>query len=68
MSIRRSVPFLLAGFALLSAACGRTDAAKGGPDDAVGMGSAEGAAAGSPTAQQEGTGPGIGNQPVRRNR
>ena len=58
MSIRRALPSLLA-LVLLAAGCGRSDAAKAEPDDAVGMGEAEGAAAGSPTAAgQEGGQPG----------
>jgi hypothetical protein len=45
MSIRRVLPLFLLGGALLSAACGGD--AKGGPGDAEGMSSAEGAAEGS---------------------
>lgn len=66
MSIRRSLPALLAAVALAAAACGESDAVKAGPDDAVGMGSAEGAAEGTgpgTTEGREGMEPGTTNQP-----
>ena len=47
MSIRRSPAFALLGLSLLAAACGESNAAKSSPRDAVGMGEAEGAAAGN---------------------
>ena len=47
MSIRRSLPPLLAALSLLSAACGTSDSAKSSPRDAVGQSSAEGAAEGT---------------------
>lgn len=63
MSIRRSMPLLL-GLSLLAAACGESDAAKSSPRDAVGQGSAEGAAAGSAVNTGiEGMGEGTTNQP-----
>lgn len=49
MSIRRSSVPVLLGLSLLAAACGESDAAKSSPRDAVGMGEAEGAAAGTST-------------------
>lgn len=47
MSIRRSLPPVLVALSLLSAGCGGSNSNKGSPGDAVGMGSAEGAAAGT---------------------
>lgn len=58
MSIRRTLP-MLAAVALL-AACGESNSAKSSPRDAVGMGEAEGAAAGTSTTAEgmESLGPG----------
>lgn len=47
MSIRRPSALALLGLSLLAAACGESNAAKSSPRDAVGMGEAEGAAAGT---------------------
>lgn len=46
MSIRRSPALVLLGLSLL-AGCGESNSAKSSPRDAVGMGEAEGAAAGT---------------------
>ena len=53
MSIRRSSALALLFLSLLSAACGESDAAKSSPRDAVGMGEAEGAAAGTSTSAED---------------
>ncbi len=47
MSIRRSLPPLLAVLSLLAAGCGTSDSTKSSPRDAVGQSSAEGAAEGT---------------------
>ncbi len=47
MSIRRTLPPLLAVFSLLAAGCGTSDSTKSSPRDAVGQSSAEGAAEGT---------------------
>lgn len=47
MSIRRSPALVLLGLSLLAAGCGESNSTKSSPRDAVGMGEAEGAAAGT---------------------
>lgn len=60
MSIRRTPVLALLGLSLLAAACGQSNSTKSSPGDAVGMGEAEGAAAGTSTTAEgmESLGPG----------
>ncbi|HEX8276912.1 MAG TPA: hypothetical protein VF615_30000 [Longimicrobiaceae bacterium] len=59
MSIRRTSAFALLGLSLLAAGCGESNSTKSSPRDAVGLGEAEGAAAGTSPGSSGASGEGM---------